>query len=179
MKPDPMANSGTRPVILLVAAALCGGALAQSTPESAAPNAAAVPAAPVAASPAKPFAAHGVPTSHRSEMWYAARYGVDHLQVRLISSGVSLEFRYHVLDPDKAHILGDKSSKPYINDWKSGKLLTVPTMEKIGQLRQQVTKLEAGREYWMVFANPGKLVKPGDKVDVVVGPIHLDGLIVE
>lgn len=178
MKSDPMANNRTRPVVLLVAAVLAGGALAQSTPGSPAPNAAVAPASP-APSPAKPYAAHGVPTSHRSEMWYAARYGVDHLQVRTVSSGISLEFRYHVLDPDKAHVLGDKNSKPYVTDWKSGRQLTVPTMEKIGQLRQQVTRLEAGREYWMVFANPGKLVKPGDKVDVVVGAIHLDGLIVE
>ena len=112
-------------------------------------------------------------------MWYAARYGVDHLQVRSISSGLSLEFRYRVLNPDKAQILGDKNAKPALVDWKTGARLTVPTMEKIGQLRQEPGKLEQGREYWMVFANPGKLVKPRDRVDVVVGPIRLEGLIVE
>ena len=135
-----------------------------------------------AAAPApagKPSASFGVPHSQRGEWYYAGRYGVDHLQVRSISSGLSLEFRYRVLNPDKAHVLADKDAKPYIVDWKTGNRLTVPTMEKIGQLRQEPTKLEQGRDYWMVFANPGKMVKPKDKVDVVVGPIRLEGLIVE
>jgi hypothetical protein len=30
-----------------------------------------------------------------------------------------------------------------------------------------------------VFSNPGKLVKPGQKVDVVVGAVRLEGLTVE
>ena len=149
-----------------------------STPGTAAPpSGAAASGAPAPAAKASP--SFGVPRSQRGEMWYAARYGVDQLRVRTVSSGMSLEFRYRVLNPDKAQILGDKNAKPYITDWKTGTRLTVPTMEKIGQLRQQVTKLEQGREYWMVFANPGKLVKPKDRVDVVVGPIHLDGLVVE
>lgn len=155
------------------------GALAQSTTSPPPAPAGAAAGGPQAVSPISKIYSHGMPTSHRSEMWYAARYGVDHLTVRSISSGASLEFRYHVLNQAKAQILGDKNAKPYITDWKTGNKLTVPTMEKIGQLRQSVTKLEVGREYWMVFANPGKLVKPGDKVDVTVGPIHLDGLIVE
>ncbi|MBV8210772.1 MAG: hypothetical protein JO133_11995 [Burkholderiaceae bacterium] len=163
-------------VFALGAALLSSGARAQS---AASPPTSASKGGPQASPPVSKVYSHGLPSSHRSQMWYAARYGVDHLQVRSISSGASLEFRYRVLDPDKAHLLGDKSAKPYITDWKTGNKLTVPTMEKIGQLRQQVTTLEQGREYWMVFANPGKLVKPGDKIDVNVGPIHLDGLIVE
>jgi hypothetical protein len=181
-----MANSSATAAKLLaglIAVGVAAGACAQSASGSptapAAPGSATDAAKATAPPVARPWAAHGVPHSHRGEMWYAARYGVDHLQIRSISSGASLEFRYRVLNPDKAQILGDKNAKPYITDWKTGNRLTVPTMEKIGQLRQQVTRLEEGREYWMVFANPGKLVKPGDKIDVTVGPIHLDGLIVE
>jgi len=61
---------------------------------------------------------------------------------------------------------------------EDGSRLTVPTMEKIGMLRQTATP-EAGREYWMVFANPGKLVKPGQRVDVVVGAFRASSLTVE
>ncbi|HWY73678.1 MAG TPA: hypothetical protein VNW98_08550 [Burkholderiaceae bacterium] len=116
--------------------------------------------------------------SQRGERYYARRYGVDQLQVRSISSGSSLEFRYRVLDPDKAAVLNDKNAKPYLVDQKTGNRLTVPTMEKIGLLRQ-VASPEAGREYWMVFANPGKLVKPGQRVDVVVGAFRATSLTVE
>jgi hypothetical protein len=31
----------------------------------------------------------------------------------------------------------------------------------------------------MVFSNPSKLVKPGDRVDVAAGSLRLEGLIVE
>jgi hypothetical protein len=152
-------------------------ALAQSAAGPTAP--AAAPGSSAAPASAARSSAVVVPRSERGQWYYAGRYGVDHLQVRSISSGISLEFRYRVLNPGKAQALGDKRSKPAMVDWKTGTRLTVPTMEKIGQLRQQVTQLEQGREYWMVFANPGKLVKPGDRVDVVVGAIRLEGLVVE
>jgi hypothetical protein len=119
-----------------------------------------------------------VPRSQRGETYYARRYGVDHLQVRSTASGASLEFRYRVLDGEKARILNDKRATPYMIDWQTGNRLLVPTMEKIGALRQVVNP-EVGREYWMVFSNPGKLVKPGQRVDVVVGAFKVEGLTVE
>jgi hypothetical protein len=119
-----------------------------------------------------------VPRSERAEMFYARRFGVDHLQVRSTASGNSLQFRYRVVDAEKAKVLNDKRATPYMLDWQTGNRLLVPTMEKIGTLRQMATP-EVGREYWMVFSNPGKLVKPGQKVDVVVGAIRLEGLTVE
>jgi len=122
--------------------------------------------------------ANGVPRSQRAEWYWAGRYGVAHLQVRLIASGASLEFRYRVVNAQKANSLGDKRANPYMLDWKSGAKLSVPQTEQVGSLRQVSTQ-EQGREYWMIFTNPGKLVKPGDRVDVVAGTSRLEGLIVE
>jgi hypothetical protein len=51
-------------------------------------------------------------------------------------------------------------------------------MEKIGQLRQSAPP-EVGRSYWMAFSNKGRLVKRGDRVNVVVGPFRADGLVVD
>jgi hypothetical protein len=131
-----------------------------------------------ASPPATAARAMVVPRSERAEMYYARRFGVDHLQVRSTASGNSLQFRYRVLDAEKAKLLNDKRATPYMLDWQTGNRLQVPTMEKIGTLRQMATP-EVGREYWMVFSNPGKLVKPGQKVDVVVGAVRLEGLTVE
>jgi len=144
--------------------------------ETAAPAASAQTAAP-APGATRP-AGHVIPRSQRGEMYYARRYGIDHLQVRSTSSGQSVEFRYRVLDPGKAAWLNDKKSSPVLTDQRTGTKLAVPSMENIGSLRQ-VAPPEAGKEYWMVFQNPGKLVKPGDKVDIVIGPIRLNGLVVE
>jgi hypothetical protein len=54
----------------------------------------------------------------------------------------------------------------------------IPEMENIGKLRQ-TTAPEEGKEYWMVFSNKGDVVKAGDRVDVVIGVFHADGLVVE
>jgi len=116
--------------------------------------------------------------SLRGETYIARRVGVDQLQVRSTSSGSSLEFRYRVLDAQKAALLSDKRASPVLIDQKTGDRLTVPTMEKIGALRQ-VANPEPGREYWMVFANPGKRVKPGQRVDVVIGAFRAISLTVE
>ena len=53
--------------------------------------------------------------------------------------------------------------------------LVVPSMEKVGQLRQSSTS-QAGKSYWMAFSNKGRLVKRGDRVNVVIGK---DGLVVD
>jgi protein SCO1/2 len=64
-----------------------------------------------------------------------------------------------------------------INLKTSGEL-AVPTVERIDALRQVATP-EPGREYWVVFAIPGKLVKPRPKVDVAVGTYRPSGPIVD
>jgi hypothetical protein len=119
-----------------------------------------------------------VPRSTRGEMWVAARYGVDHLQVHYTASGSSLVFRYHVVDADKAMLLSDKHATPYLIDQKSGIKLLVPVMDQIGALRE-TTPPEQGHEYFLVFGNAGKIVKPGQRVDVSIGAFHVYGLTVE
>jgi hypothetical protein len=106
------------------------------------------------------------------------RWGVDVVGVRLVASDSMLEFRYKVLDVKKAEALNNKRWNPYLLDQASGAKLAVPTMEKIGQLRQTPPPIE-GHVYWMVFANPGRMVKRGNRVNVVVGDFHADGLTVE
>src|ERR1700692_394149 len=100
-----------------------------------------VPVAKTLASP------NGVPRTQRAERYRAGGYGVDHLQVRSIASGASLEFRYRVVNAQKAKNLSDKRANPYMLDWKSGAKLSVPQTEQIGQLRQAPTQ-EPGRHYF-------------------------------
>ena len=62
-------------------------------------------------------------------------------------------------------------------DEVTGIRLAVPAMEKVGELRSGSAP-EEGRTYFMVFGNPGKVVKSGSRVSVVVGNFRIDGLIV-
>jgi hypothetical protein len=83
-----------------------------------------------------------------------------------------------VLDADKAKPLNDKKSEPFLIDPQAGVKLVVPSLEKVGQLRQSSTP-EAGKSYWMAFSNPTRAVKPGDRVNVVIGQFRASGLVVE
>jgi hypothetical protein len=95
-----------------------------------------------------------------------------------VESGEIIRFSYHVLNADKAKALNDKKSEPVLIDLRAGIKLVVPSLEKVGQLRQSSTP-EAGKSYWMAFSNPRRLVKRGDHVTVVIGTFRAEGLVVE
>lgn len=111
-------------------------------------------------------------------MMYRRLWGVEDIQVRETASGSLIRFSYRVVDATKAKALNNKKADPYLIVEKTGAKLEVPTTEKVGQLRQTATP-ENGREYWMVFTNAGHVVKPGDRVDIMIGTFHANGLVVE
>ena len=111
-------------------------------------------------------------------MHYGLVWGVDSLAVKWTESGEIIRFTYRVLDPTKAKLLNDKRAEPALEDPQVGVKLTVPALEKIGQLRQ-TGKPEAGTSYWMAFSNNGRMVKRGDRVNVVIGQFRADGLVVD
>jgi len=111
-------------------------------------------------------------------MYYAAAWGVDSFNVKAAESGELIRFTWRVVDAAKARAISDKKAEPFLIDPQAGVKLVVPTMEKVGQLRQSSTP-EAGKSYWMAFSNVGRRVKRGDRVNVVIGHFHADGLIVE
>jgi hypothetical protein len=110
--------------------------------------------------------------------YYKLVWGIDALSVKLVESGELVRFAWRALDPDKALVLNDKKLEPALIDPQAGVSLAVPAMEKIGQLRQSAPP-EAGKSYWMVFSNKGRLVKRGDRVNVVIGPFRAEGLAVD
>ena len=105
-------------------------------------------------------------------------WGIDSISVRLVESGELVRFTYRILDPSKAQVLNDKQTQATLDDPKAGVSLLVPTMEKVGQLRQ-TSAPEAGRSYWVTFSNKGRRVKRGDRVDVVIGQFKANNLVVD
>jgi hypothetical protein len=110
--------------------------------------------------------------------FYQLTWGVDILGVKVVSSGSMLRFSYRVLDTKKAKVLNDKKLTPHLFDLATGAKLEIPSMEKVGQLRQTATP-EDGRIYWMIFGNTDSLVKRGSRVDVVIGTFRAEGLVVQ
>jgi hypothetical protein len=107
---------------------------------------------------------------------YGALAGIDNLKVEATASGALLRFSYRVLDVNKAKALHDERSKPYLIDEKTGAVLQVPDLPKVGELRPKITPVN-GKEYWMVFSNKG-FIKPGSRVDIVIGSFRAVGLLV-
>lgn len=112
-----------------------------------------------------------------ARQYYAVTWGVDSLTVKSTESGEIIRFTYRVLDPGKAKPLNDKRNEPSLVDPGAGVKLVVPSLEKVGKLRQSSTP-EAGKIYWMAFSNKGGYVKPGHRVNVVIGQFRAEGLVV-
>jgi hypothetical protein len=114
----------------------------------------------------------------RAGEYYRLIWGVDSLNVKAMESGKLIRFSYRVLDPEKAKPLNDKKLQPYLNSPARGIQLVIPSLEKVGQLRQ-AGESEPGRIYWMAFSNPHRTIRPGDHINIVIGDFHADGLLVE
>jgi len=157
--------------------------LAQST--APAPAAVAGSVAPPPPAQAVAPTAAGSPTrfrpnrfAGRAARFYALFWGIDSPSVKAAEAGELIRFSYHVLDPEKAKAINDKKIDAYLVFPDAKIRLSVPSFEKVGQLRQSSAP-EAGKTYWMAFSNPGRRVKRGDRVDVMIGTFHADGLVVE
>jgi hypothetical protein len=177
-------------------ASVLGGssALAQNAQVSGSSSSAtATHPSPVAPSTAKgsqakasPAAKPGGPASRslpnrfagRAGAYYKVVWGIDSLAVKWTESGEIVRFSWRVLDPALAKALSDKRAEPSLIDPQAGVSLVVPTMEKIGQLRQ-TSSPEVGKSYWVAFSNTGLLVKPGHRVDVAIGTFRAQGLVVD
>lgn len=119
----------------------------------------------------------GADWAARQGLYYKRNWGVEVIGVKPVSSGYMLAFRYRILDPDKAKSLNDRKSKAYLIDEATGTRLAVPALENVGELRSGATPV-ADRNYFMIFGNPGRLVKSGSRVSIVVGNFRVDQLVV-
>lgn len=183
----------------LLLAMLCGaGATGCATTPTAAPDrqsdpkpyslsAPVVPARKEAAAPAKPDAkavakAEAVKASEQAGAPACKSpedCGIQIQGVRLTAADYMLDFRYKVVDAEKAARLINPRMKTHLEVESSGAKMLVPTSAKVGALRQTRSKIIEGRSYFVFFANPGHYVKPGEKVRVVLGDLVVGGLTVQ
>lgn len=119
------------------------------------------------------------PAHHPRENTFLKRqWGIEIMHVRQAAAGYMLEFRYKVLDAEKAQALFERQTKPVLTHHESGAMLIVPTPAKTGALRNS-NPPASGKVYWMFFANPGKLVEPGDHVSIEIGEFQVEKLVVQ
>jgi len=163
-------------VMLFVLAAFAKAQPDKTTATAAAATQSSLPQAAPAPHSASRYRPNHLP--RRAQLFYNLDWGVDSLNVKSVESGELIRFSYRVVDADKATLLNDGKVEPFLLGDRSRVKLTIPSLEKVGQLRNKNAP-EAGRSYWMAFSNKGGYVRKGDRVSVVIGSFRASGLIVQ
>ena len=114
-----------------------------------------------------------------SEAGVGESLGIKPLGVLLTAAGTMLQFRYLVVDPERSRPVFDQKNKTYLVDEGSGTNFGVYTDTKFGPMRSSSREPMAGKEYFILFTNPGRVVKRGDKVTVVIGDYKIERVTVE
>jgi hypothetical protein len=171
--PKSLRSASLALVVAMVASSVLSTAVAQAPPGKDATATQSAPSGTPARSRYQPDRFAG-----RAGTYYRLIWGIEAIGVKWTESGEVIRFSYRVLDPEKAKTLNEKQFEPSLIDPQAGVSLVVPTMDKIGKLRQSSTP-EAGKSYWMAFSNKGRLVKRGHRVSVVIGKFRADGLVVD
>jgi hypothetical protein len=109
----------------------------------------------------------------------ASGWGIEVLGVRRSAAGYMLDFRYRVVDPEKALPLMNRSANACLVDQATGLTSYVPAPPKVGALRQTSAVPHASRTYFVIFANPGRRIAAGNKVTVKIGECVLEDLVVQ
>ena len=125
-----------------------------------------------------PYATVNISAEEAQEL--ADKWGVELLGMRLTTAGYMLDFRFRVMDADKALPLFDHRIKPHIVADRSNIKLPVPMSTKVGAFRptNRGKNIKADKTYYMIFGNPDRHVKAGEKVTVVIGDFKVEHLMV-
>ena len=106
-------------------------------------------------------------------------WGIKVQSEQLLPADYMFEFSYQVTDPEKATSLLKHSAKTYLTDQKSGIQMRVPVTSKVGPMRSKTMAPKSGQRYFILFANPGRYIKAGNKVTVAIGDYKMKNIVVQ
>ncbi|MCG7927007.1 MAG: hypothetical protein JAY67_15915 [Candidatus Thiodiazotropha taylori] len=120
------------------------------------------------------------PVNEEKAREIANKWGVELLSLRLTAAGYMIDFRFRVLDVEKAKVFFDHRIKPHLVVERSNAKLPIPMAAKVGAFRttNRGKNIKANKNYYMVFGNPDAHVKSGEKVTMVIGDFKAEHLIV-
>lgn len=154
----------TRPLVSLLLVAMC--AVSQGTT-----------AQSVMPPGSQASAATRAPTARPLE-----ELGIEFVALRLTASDFMVDLRYRVKDVAKAQQLLEKKVQPVLVNEATGERYYVPQAPKVGALRQSATAKQPAqldKVYFMLFANPDRKLRVGEKVTLYAGDSMVKGLLVQ
>ena len=108
--------------------------------------------------------------------------GVELVGVRLSGADFLIDVRYRVVDVARAQPLLERKVIPVLVNQANGDRYYIPQVPKVGQLRQSATSkqpAQAGKVYFMLFANPDRRLRIGEKVTLHAGDSTFRDLLVQ
>ena len=105
-------------------------------------------------------------------------WGIKPLTVRLTGADHFLDFRYRVIDPEKAQALLKRKLTVYLIHQPSGTNMSIP-ITKIGPMRGTAVAPVPDRNYVILFNNVQKLTHSGDPVTIVIGDCRIENMKVD
>jgi hypothetical protein len=121
---------------------------------------------------------------HPAKGWAATeanlidQWGIDVQGIRRTAANYMLDFRYVVVDAEKAKPVFARRTKPVLIHESTGAKFIVPSPAKTGPLRNSNLP-RVNRGYVMFFANPAQFIKAGDQVTVEIGDFRAEHLVVQ
>lgn len=109
------------------------------------------------------------------------KLGIHVAGLHLSAHGYVIDLRYRVLDADKAAPLLDSKKKVYLLDAAHDAKLGIPESPVIGAMRQTSRNhvIYTDRDYFILFVNPGRAVRPGDLLKLAVDDTTIAELTVQ
>ncbi len=105
----------------------------------------------------------------------AAAHGINVTLVGVTAAGGLLDFRYQVVDPDKANqLLHDPALAPTLVVEETGETLVMSATHRHGK-----ADLKLGGSYFFLLANAHNAVKRGTKVTLVIGDVRIEHLVAD
>lgn len=108
--------------------------------------------------------------------------GVELVGIRLSGADFLIDVRYRVKDVAKAQALMERKVHPVLVNEATGDRFYVPQAPKLGSLRQSATAkqpVQLDKVYFMLFANPDRKLRSGEKVTLHAGESTVKGLVVQ
>lgn len=106
--------------------------------------------------------------------------GIEFTSVRLSGADTLIDVRMRVVDARLAAPLFDRRNAAHLVEESTGLQANVPVPGKIGPLRQTITGdlPKEGRIYFLLFGNPDRRIRSGDRVRVEIGEYRSEPLAV-
>ena len=100
------------------------------------------------------------------------QYGVRVSMIAVTFGGGAVDFRFQIVDPDKANNL--------FHEYENLPVLIVEGSGKRIDPREHTHHVDYmfGRTYYQLYRNPGGIVKPGTKLTVAIGDLELKHVVV-